>query len=482
MWLKHLFPVYLFSLFLALAMTAYIGSSYWLDELYSVTASNLGVSEMITLIINDVHPPLYQLILTCWIRIFGDTPFATRALSLSFSLLALSIFFLEMRKHATAQATIVGLLFLVTNKTFLYYSLETRSYSLMLLLSTVVFFMTVKVHMTRKVHLNLCMSIMALSLTHFFGMLFSLISVFSIWFVQYSEQKKIIIRDITLLFLSLTPATAWMLTFIVEGGLDNAGGTFWIQVDSPLSTLSIQMSAPFPWLREVAMLPYYLDFENIAGTSILKAVLKIGCFLIMAKMAFVILKEGSTLSRLAVFFTAMIVLVPLIIDIHTPVSTPKNYIILLVPVAVIFSIYAQARKSRYLFYIAFFTSTVVAFSDSAYHLYKHKFLPLEDWDSASKYMLSDLMCNGRDACYYFDPENAETGDFKLWNKLVFNYYIAKLDSSLALSPTTALRPDCSPTLIAHDPNQLKKALEFASLHGCTTKVFSPLVVVIAGKP
>ncbi len=479
--LKYVFPVFLFSLFLALFMIAHIGSSYWLDELYSVTASNLDVFSMIGLLSGDVHPPLYQLLLTFWIWIFGDTPFATRTLSLFFSLLTLSIFLLEMRKRATTLATIVGLLFLATNETFLYYSLEARSYSLMLFLSTIVFFMTVKFHETRKLPLTLCVSIIALSLTHFFGTLFSLVSILSIWIREYSEQKKIITKGVIPLLVSLLPAMIWMSVFVVEGGLNYAGRNFWIQIESPLSTLSIQMNAPFPWLREVAMVPYYLGLTDIASTSILKALLKIGCFLIVAKMAFLVFKQGSRFSRLTVFFTAMIVAIPLIIDVHTPISTQKNYIILLIPIAIMFSLYAEAYKNNYRFYTLFFVSIVIACIDSTYYLYKFKVLPLEDWDSASNFMLSRLDCKGSDACYYFDPGNSGMSHFDLWNNLVFNYYIAKHDPSLALNRTTVLNSACSPTLITHDPEHLQKAIEFASLNSCTTRVFGPLVVVITGK-
>lgn len=44
--------------------------SYWWDELYSVTASSLPMEEMFSkFIMKDVHPPLYQIILSFWINL-----------------------------------------------------------------------------------------------------------------------------------------------------------------------------------------------------------------------------------------------------------------------------------------------------------------------------------------------------------------------------------------------------------------------------
>ena len=43
--------------------------SYWLDELYSVTASNENFSSLHRIILHDLHPPLYQLLLKGWTTI-----------------------------------------------------------------------------------------------------------------------------------------------------------------------------------------------------------------------------------------------------------------------------------------------------------------------------------------------------------------------------------------------------------------------------
>jgi hypothetical protein len=56
--------------------------SYWLDELYSITTSSLGFTAMFKSMLIDVHPPLYQVLLWFWIRLFSDYEPIVRGFSL----------------------------------------------------------------------------------------------------------------------------------------------------------------------------------------------------------------------------------------------------------------------------------------------------------------------------------------------------------------------------------------------------------------
>lgn len=56
--------------------------SIWFDEAFSWTlASQFGLSEVITRTAQDVHPPLYYLILSAWVSVFGQSLLAMRLLS-----------------------------------------------------------------------------------------------------------------------------------------------------------------------------------------------------------------------------------------------------------------------------------------------------------------------------------------------------------------------------------------------------------------
>lgn len=55
--------------------------SLWLDEAYSVLIAKQSFSEMTASLKLDAHPPLYYLLLSIWIKLFGDAEVAVRSLS-----------------------------------------------------------------------------------------------------------------------------------------------------------------------------------------------------------------------------------------------------------------------------------------------------------------------------------------------------------------------------------------------------------------
>jgi len=111
------------------------GYSYWLDEIFSVTASLDSWQQLYQkwLLQIDVHPPLYQLALKLWMSIFGSTEIATRFLSLAFSAVTLSAFSYDAIVKSRWRHVIV-LLLIGVSPSFVYLSQETRSYSLVLAL------------------------------------------------------------------------------------------------------------------------------------------------------------------------------------------------------------------------------------------------------------------------------------------------------------------------------------------------------------
>lgn len=72
---------------LALFLAFYgAAKSLWLDEAYSVLVAKQSFSEMLVSLENDAHPPLYYLLLSVWIKIFGDGEITLRSLSALFYL------------------------------------------------------------------------------------------------------------------------------------------------------------------------------------------------------------------------------------------------------------------------------------------------------------------------------------------------------------------------------------------------------------
>ncbi len=65
-------------------------SSLRADDVWSLRTASLPLSEMLATIAGDVHPPFYFLLFWPWIRLFGDSEVAMRALSLLLHYLAVA--------------------------------------------------------------------------------------------------------------------------------------------------------------------------------------------------------------------------------------------------------------------------------------------------------------------------------------------------------------------------------------------------------
>jgi hypothetical protein len=50
-----------------------------------VTASNESLASLHRILLRDLHPPLYQLLLKGWMMVFADSEFSSRSLSLIFA-------------------------------------------------------------------------------------------------------------------------------------------------------------------------------------------------------------------------------------------------------------------------------------------------------------------------------------------------------------------------------------------------------------
>jgi len=78
---------------LALRVNDLAEESLWLDEGHSIRVAQLNPPDIITYWASDVHPPLHFVTLHYWIKLFGDSEFSTRFLSVIFGLLGLLMFY-----------------------------------------------------------------------------------------------------------------------------------------------------------------------------------------------------------------------------------------------------------------------------------------------------------------------------------------------------------------------------------------------------
>ncbi|MFC1920076.1 glycosyltransferase family 39 protein, partial [Chloroflexota bacterium] len=121
--------------------------SIWVDEASSI---KLAVKDFISVIreagYTQNHPPLYFVILHFWIRIFGDSEVATRSLSAIFGVASILLIYHvgSMLFYNRRIGLLVALLTAVSTY-LIFYSQETRAYTLLLLLSLLSHFFFIRI-------------------------------------------------------------------------------------------------------------------------------------------------------------------------------------------------------------------------------------------------------------------------------------------------------------------------------------------------
>lgn len=115
-------------------------SKLWLDEALGVNIASGPIGQLVSHLRNDGAPPLYYLLLHCWISLFGDSDFTVRALSGVFSVLGLGAAFILARRLWGSSYAFVATAVLAVLPYGVYFGTEARMYSLVMLESALLLF------------------------------------------------------------------------------------------------------------------------------------------------------------------------------------------------------------------------------------------------------------------------------------------------------------------------------------------------------
>lgn len=188
---KKLFIILLISLGLRLIS---LNQSLWLDEAISANVvKNYSYSNIVTKFSpSDFHPPLYYLTLKAWTSVFGYSEISLRLPSVIFSLITI---YLVFRFFGFWPSLLLAL-----NPLYLYYSQESRMYSLVTLLVFCAF-------LSFKSNKLLLYFLFAfLSLSTFYGSVFFFVAISLYWLFQ-KKYKQFFLYSLApfLSFLVLSP-------------------------------------------------------------------------------------------------------------------------------------------------------------------------------------------------------------------------------------------------------------------------------------
>lgn len=117
-----------------LVRTRELGVGYWIDEGISVGIADRPLSAIPHALRLDGSPPLYYVVLSLWIHVFGRSEVATHALSLLFALLSVPACWWAARAAFGERTAWIAAVLAALNPFLTQYGQETRMYAVVALL------------------------------------------------------------------------------------------------------------------------------------------------------------------------------------------------------------------------------------------------------------------------------------------------------------------------------------------------------------
>jgi uncharacterized membrane protein len=317
------------------------GYSYWFDEIFSVSASLDTWQQLYQrwILQSDVHPPLYHIILKLWMLLFGSSEIATRLLSFMFVCVSLSAFSFDAIAGKRWRR-VTALLFIAASPSFAYYAQETRSYSLVLALSSIVTLSILELRSQQKkselpsgkfLSLIFYAGAFLLSVTHYFGWIY----VFVISAIIFFENRIKYARSRAVLLVAMI--SLWPIWHVVIGSLGaHTGGNFWINIAPPfIGTLNTFLSGCLPFLAINGSESLFVAAWALIAALIMASASSWNSIGFFFSKSFPEIGVIADEVRFPLLSTALMVMLLSLIDIHTPMSTARNYIVLLPPVMIV---------------------------------------------------------------------------------------------------------------------------------------------------
>lgn len=118
---------------------------FWYDEWFTINVIGQRPVELLKAVsITESTPPLYYLLAAGWERLFGSGEFGLRSLSALLGTATIPVVYAAASALSSRRAGLVAAALTATNPMLIWYSQEARSYSLLVFLSALSFFLFVR--------------------------------------------------------------------------------------------------------------------------------------------------------------------------------------------------------------------------------------------------------------------------------------------------------------------------------------------------
>ncbi|MCU0825329.1 MAG: hypothetical protein MUF77_11890 [Leptospira sp.] len=387
--------------------------SLWGDELFSVLNSSLGsVRDTLVSFESETNPPLHGVLLHFWIQCFSNSPFSVRAFSAVVA--TITLIFVLFRYIKTKETTdLYVFIFFSVSYGAVYFAQEARSYSLLILFSTLLVWLFLElIHNITEDKFSL--KIFALfilfgtfaSYTHYFGILF-LAHLYLLLIVLGSIVKRwkftlLLLFTGVLQLLLYAPEIYKLLVLLPK--TDRIG---WIPP-----------TGIFVYFEIFNYTFFSLSYKKIPIYAIITILFFLGIFKNKGSLNRYFSNPNSNVSKLQFQYLGFLILIFLIstalISIIKPILTGRNLLVLLYPsilfVSLIINSFEKPKEKTKIIIVSLFALLfVLSFSKDYYKPHK------EHYKQTVEYLIStekgtELFSYGKDTYfnYYFEQNRKIT--------------------------------------------------------------------------
>jgi hypothetical protein len=211
--------------------------SMWYDETFTGVVARGDLSDLITVVGADVHPPLFYALEWLLVRFVGVSDLSLRSPALVFGLISIYLVYRLTRRVFDKRAALVAAFLVALLPSHIYYSTEARQYTLLLVVVLVALIGVVE---KRRAWLLVGAW---LPLIHAHGY------IYLGWLtLAYVSQRRVNMRYLAAL---IGPGALWLVVMVKQAG-DVANG-FWIP---PFSWSSVPKVWPMTIVSGVALPPW----------------------------------------------------------------------------------------------------------------------------------------------------------------------------------------------------------------------------------
>jgi len=198
-----------------------------IDEPFSIFYAQQDIEDMMGVFMNENNPPLHFVLLHYWINLFGISPGSVRSLSLLFSVLTIPILFQFGKKILNKKFSILLIGFFIFSTFNHYHALEARVYSLMVLLTVLIFDELCNMIFYQKFSfLKLACWNALLMYSHYLGGVVVIVELVVLVMFSFKLTKKKIISFIFSGLISLLLYSPVLVIFIERIGDFSKNGTW----------------------------------------------------------------------------------------------------------------------------------------------------------------------------------------------------------------------------------------------------------------